>query len=134
MNPDFKITPKKVFTTALILLLGINLILVPYLYRKKTTAVLQKVLSFWEAGDPASAMAYFEHPNQSPPIFSVNSYKIVKRKFGGKKGRRHAEFHVILNFPKENLLPSGVIWICEIDQTQSGWHITSFTLSSEPQP
>ena len=61
---------------------------------------------------------------KSPPIDSLSSYKITKKIFTKENSKNHARFYVILNFPDENIFPSGKEWIFELTDALGGWRIT----------
>ena len=46
-----------------------------------------------------------------------------------KDNVQYAKFYIVLNFSKDNILPSGREWIMELSTTSIGWKITDFHLS-----
>ena len=118
---------RQVTIQAVIFCIVLSLFLIkPFLNRHDAVKTVKAVLTAWTDGDALKAFSQFEDAKISPPIDSLSSYKITKKVFDKKDGRNHAQFYVILNFPDENIFPSGKEWIFELTDMLGGWKITDF--------
>ena len=115
--------------TFLIILLLTHYILKPYLTRREATRVAQTVLTYLQNDDLNHAYDYWKNPYHTPPFYDLQSYQITKKIFELKDNVQYAKFYIVLNFSKDNILPSGREWIMELSTTSIGWKITDFHLS-----
>ena len=122
-----KIRVRQVTLQAVVFCSVLSLFLIkPFLNRRDAGRTVEVVLRAWEEGDTLKVFTRFEDAKKSPPIDSLSSYKITQKVFAKKDGKNHARFHVVLNFPDENIFPSGKEWIFELTDTLGGWKITDF--------
>jgi hypothetical protein len=76
-------------------------------------------------------MRYFNDFNKCPPIYGLQSYKILKSKFTKIDGKQKAFYDVVLNFPPDNVLPTGKTWICELEKIGGSWKAMDFYPAKE---
>jgi len=100
---------------------------IPYFHKREAMRIVTDVIKYWENGDLSYAFGYWEIKENSPPVYGVESSKILSKVFDKKDGRRHAEITVSLVFATNNILPSGD-WVFELSQTRYGWKIINFYL------
>ncbi len=121
----------KYILAGIVFFLAINIVVVPFISRGKAKATVNRMMNFWIQNDTAMAMKYFIHANDSPPFYDLKSYKIHKVKFLKVDGKLRAQFHMTLEFPPDNIVPSGKTWICELTRVDRQWKVLKFVLSNE---
>ncbi|MCK5632469.1 hypothetical protein KAH94_01865 [bacterium] len=115
---------KKIIITLAVVLLTVNFLLRPFLHKKESTKIVEKILSLWEAGTVADTFDYWQNIKKTPPVSSLYSYKIINNVFDKKDGRYHAKIIVEIDFDS-NILTSGE-WIFELSYTKLGWKVIKF--------
>ena len=115
---------KKIIITLAVVLLTVNFLLRPFLHKKESTKIVEKILSLWEAGNVADTFDYWQNIKKTPPVSSLYSYKIINNVFDKKDGRYHAKIIVEIDFDS-NILTSGE-WIFELSYTKLGWKVIKF--------
>ncbi len=115
---------KKIIITLAVVLLTVNFLLRPFLHKKESTKIVEKILSLWEAGNVADTFDYWQDIKKTPPVSSLYSYKIINNVFDKKDGRYHAKIIVEIDFDS-NILTSGE-WIFELSYTKLGWKVIKF--------
>jgi len=112
-----------------IILSGINFGLKPYLEKRTCERILVDVLERWKDGDLLKTFDYWANSDQSPPIYNLDSYKIKSKAIiRSAKNQKSIQFIVLLEFPKNNLMPSGKDWVFQMQKTRYGWKIVEFKL------
>ncbi len=124
-------TKNKYILGAAVFFLTIYFVAIPLINRQKASATAKTIFNHWLKDDPAAAISYFLDVNKSPPIYDLKSYEIKKVKFEKVNGRLLARFYVVLNFPMNNPLPSGRVWVCELEKLSRYWRASDFYLSQE---
>jgi len=114
-----------VYSTIAIFLL-INFVGKSLLHKRTVKNMVVSILKSWENNNPSSTFKYWEDADSSPPVASLSSYEINKKKFYSEKRRRHAQFLTTLHFPSNNLFPSGQQWVFTAKLTKVGWLIIKF--------
>lgn len=109
--------------SVIICLLGINLLLVPYIHRREAIKIVNTVLNLWVEGDLPSAFDHWEDQQKTPPIYDLASFEINQKTFSKKDGIRQAQISATLTFPAGHTLPSGRKWVFELQKTPLGWKI-----------
>ena len=110
-------------------LIGLNLLLAPYLNKREATKIVRTVLQLWEKGDIPGAFNYWENQERTPPVYDLISSKVQKKIFTQNGKDWQARIFVTLEFPEGNVLPSGREWVFELKPTEFGWKITDFRLA-----
>lgn len=110
-------------------LIGLNLLLTPYLNKREATKIVQTVLRLWEEDDIPGAFTYWENQERTPPVYDLLSSKVQKKIFTQNGKDWQAQIFVTLEFPEGNVLPSGKEWVFELTPTKLGWKITDFRLA-----
>jgi len=113
---------------SIVALLALNFAIKPYLRQRDAMRIVKTVLAYWENGDLALAMPYWEKETDSPPVYNLITYKIEEGKVSKNNGVYSAHIISTLDFPPGNLFPSGKKWIFELNKTRYGWKITDFHL------
>ena len=130
MNKNFVI----VAVLLIFALLVLDLVLRPSLRQKDAVKVVDTVLTHWVNGDLPLAMAYWVKEIDTPPVFGLVDYEIDVGTFGKSAGRHTAQIPATLDFTPNNPLPSGKIWIFEMERARYGWKITDFHLAEGSLP
>ena len=110
---------------AIILFLALNFVLRPYLYQRSAVKLVLRVLDAWNNGDLTNAYHAWEEPQQAPPVYNLTSYELLQKNFYQDQGTRHAEILTDLQFPDDNITPSGE-WIFHLKETRGGWKVVDF--------
>lgn len=113
-------------------LIGLNLLLTPYLNKREATKIVRTVLQLWKEGDIPGAFTYWENQEQTPPVYDLISSEVRKKVFTKTGKDWQARIFVSLEFPEGNVLPSGKEWVFELKPTKLGWKITDFRLAETP--
>ena len=121
----------KTIIYAVIAVLFYLFVFIPYLHNREATRVVVSVLKAWSENDFVKAFDGWLIQQQSPPIYGVSSYKILKKTFDRQDKTRHARFFVFIKFNDEVDLPSERIWEFELKKTSLGWKIIDFHLSKD---
>ena len=111
----------------LIIILGVSYFpLKHYLLKRTITRMAVEILHNWQNNNLTGNYVYWKDPMQSPPIYGLNSYEIIKTTFE-KKEISSVQVYMRLDFPADNLLPSGKIWIMEFYKfPRLGWLVVDF--------
>ena len=110
-------------------LLMLDLVFRPYLRQRDAVKVIKTVLTHWENGNLTLAMPYWVKENNSPPVFGLTGYEIEVKTFTKIAGTQTAQISATLDFSPNNPMPSGRIWIFELEKSRYGWKITDFRLA-----
>ncbi len=113
---------------ALAFLVGLNVLLAPYLNKREATKIVHTVLRLWEEGDIPGTFSYWENEQKTPPVYDLISSQVRKKVFTQKGKNWQAHIFVTLEFSAGNVLPSGREWVFELRPTKLGWKITDFRL------
>ncbi|MBF0385690.1 MAG: hypothetical protein HQL27_07430 [Candidatus Omnitrophica bacterium] len=116
---------KKIIALSAFLLILLNFVVRPYLKKQEGVKVVKKVLSLWKNNDLTFAFNYWQDPQNCPPVYDLQSYKIIKAEFYTEKKVLKARLFIILEFPAGNIMPSGKEWVFEIAYSPVGWQIIS---------
>src|SRR5262245_29810037 len=100
-----KISQNTIIGWAVGIIVFINFILIPYLYRREATRSVLNVLEAWKSGDLPSTYDDWIDPQKSPPVYGVLKYKITNRKFYKKDGDRFAEISAYLELSNTTVIP-----------------------------
>ena len=100
----------------------------PYLRRRNALKTVQTVLNHWKDGNLTQAMSFWEHEKDSPPVYNLSGYRIVKQIFKKEDNVYTALITTVLYFPSNNQFPSGEKWLFKLAKTRHGWRITDFRL------
>ena len=121
---------KKKILIAVTIITTILLINIPfqkYLLERELTRTTLTILKNWESNNLPANFVYWKEPLNSPPIYGLDSYKIEKYIFKKKGDILSCEFYLRLDFPADNLLPSGKTWILEYYKfPRLGWLVADF--------
>lgn len=109
----------------IIILLFINFVFRPFLHKRESFRIVDKVLSLWEEGDIPSSYFYWDNPKKMPPVTILLSHEIINKEFYKKDRKNRSKVTVIANFGKNENLPAGK-WIFELSYTDIGWKIVEF--------
>ncbi|OGX07721.1 MAG: hypothetical protein A2Y06_03930 [Omnitrophica WOR_2 bacterium GWA2_37_7] len=109
----------------IIILLFINFVFRPFLHKRESFRIVDKVLSLWEEGDIPSSYFYWDNPKKMPPVTRLLSHEIIKKEFYKKDRKNRSKVTVIADFGKNENLPAGK-WIFELSYTDIGWKIVEF--------
>ena len=104
-------------------------VFIPYLHNREATRVVMSVLNAWSTNDFVKAFDGWEIQQQSPPIYGVTSWTILKKIFDRQDGVRHAQFLVFIKFNPGVDMPLEKVWVFELKKTRLGWKIVDFHLS-----
>src|SRR3990167_6779822 len=121
---------KYILATAAFFLV-IYFVAIPLMNRQKAASTARALFGYWLENDAVTALKFFSDIKKFPPIYDLKSYKIVKVKMGRVNGRLLARFYVTLEFPPNNPMPSGKVWVCELEKFSRGWQDADFYLSQE---
>ena len=124
-------TQNKYILSAAGFFLVIYFVAIPLINHQKANAAAKDILNDWLKSDLTAAQKYFIEIRKAPPIYNLTSYEIKKVKFEKVDGRLLARFYVLLNFAPNNPMPSGKIWVCELEKLSRGWMASDFYLSQE---
>ena len=119
-------TRNKIILGAVTLTALINFVLIPTINRQRATRVVQNIFTLWIAEDYASPLKHFYEPEKSPPVYNLTSYEIKNLSMIKANGALTAKFSVILNFANGNVLPSGKLWLFELQQMGRHWMVLKY--------
>ncbi len=120
---------KKIIIASALVLLALNFLARPFFKRREAIQTTSKVLSLWKSNDLTFVFNFWEDPKKCPPIYDLQSYKILNKSFKKEKGQLKAFITVSLDFPPGNTLPSGKEWTFELTDSDVGWQINSFQIN-----
>ncbi len=116
-----------IIAAAVVAVLLINIPLQKFLTERELTRTTLKILQNWKENNLPANYVYWKEPLNSPPIYGLDAYEIQKYIFQKKGDFLTYEFYVKLDFPADNLLPSGKTWIIEYYKfPRLGWLVAEF--------
>lgn len=117
------------------LAIGVLILLVSYfplkhhLEKRSVLQMTKTILKYWQTNNLPATYVYWKDPYQAPPIYGLEKYKILKTNFPKSKGVQTAEVYIYLDFPSDNLLPSGKVWILQFYKfPRLGWLVSDFRI------
>ena len=121
----------KIILGAVLFILFINFVFIPFINRQKATAIIKTILSDWAQQDAAAALKHFQDPGKSPPIYNLKSYEIKKMIMEKQNRTLVAKFSVILNFSEDNVFPSGKTWLFELERVERNWMVVRYYMTDQ---
>ena len=111
----------------------LNILLVPYLNKRSAIKSVKKVLTFWVEDNLIEPVEFWEDPEKSPPVYGLQSFKILNKRFYKKDGGYFAEIVVVLNLSQNTIMPSGKSWVFKLKNTSKRWKIVDFYIYEDPR-
>lgn len=100
----------------------------PLLYKREALRTLKTIFGFWKEGLTLEVLYYFQDSNNSLPIYNLSSFKIKSQKINKKEAIKSYVFTARLDFPQNNIVPSGEDWEIVLSDLPDGWKITSIDI------
>ena len=91
--------------------------------------IVKTVLYNWANKNLVNSIEQWENRDESPPIYSLESYKILDYKAYKKDGVRYAEFKVLIKFLPGGVLPDNKEWVFILRDGHLGWKVFRFVLA-----
>ena len=113
-----------------LILFGLKFFVQPALNRRAAIKVVKTVLDQWSNKDLLKAIDQWEDPENYPPIYNVDEFKIKDYDFKEVDKILYAKIRAMIIFEAGNLLPSGEYWYFVLKDGRFGWKITDFYIEN----
>ena len=91
--------------------------------------IVKTVLYNWANKNLVNSIEQWENRDESPPVYSLESYKILDYRAYKKDGMRYAEVKVFIKFLPGGVLPDNREWVFILRDGHLGWKVFRFVLA-----